>query len=125
MWQSCTETKVDRKMMPNLKTIFDKNGLSVSGAVRPTLITAFAFFYNTDSSLMFTGCWSRVCPSKYLCYHTRFNALNMAYGWFLLLIIIWYFYVRFFHWIIFSNVHCSVEKGAAKQRTQHILEHQK
>ena len=56
MWQSCTETKVDRKMMPNLKTIFDKNGLSVSGAVRPTLITAFAFFYNTDSSLMFTGC---------------------------------------------------------------------
>ena len=68
-------------MMPYLKTMFDKNGLSVSGAVRPTLITAFAFFYNTDSSLMFTGCWGRVCPSKdfYLYQkvisHIGFNAL--------------------------------------------------
>ena len=91
-------------MMPNLKTMFDKNGLSVSGAVRPTLITAFAFFYNTDSSLMFTGCWGRVCPSKnfYLYQkvisHIGFNALhNMAYVWFLLLINLWYFSVRFFY----------------------------
>ena len=60
--------------------MFDKNGPSDSGAVRPTLITAFAFFYNTDSSLMFTGCWGRVCPSKDLYYqkvisNIGFNAL--------------------------------------------------